>query len=312
MIAVGSSAITILRPDGGTEFFDADEVRERIIKSCIRAGIRDPWFAADLTIAIEHALSMPEDDCRTYTAGEIGAVIERALTGAGFPEAARIFMATNPDAAAPPVPVAEITGFLVKYLHLTGSALSGTAAFTAAAANALNLTALPPQLLMELAKLGLSERQCVKAPALQRRDDDRPWLLDRGELESAMTGEVSALMAANVISVPAISALFPAVRVDIDLPRWCIHSGVAPPVTELTLFTLAPRLALAVDEAFAVIYGLPSVPAEAPSVLSLRGAEPFVREFLQAEWPEAGDTAMEVAGNLRSALRQPVFKMTLA
>lgn len=316
MLPAPEHVINILDGDGRLAAFEIETLQRAVAAAFAAAGDPDGYLAEDVALAVESTLASAAEEGRCFTRSEVDSLVIRILEWAGCAEAARVFGRSGSRLEIAVDPVEEsVRPILERHLGVGGRAAEELTRAAIAAVRQLGFPAAAPALYLELAReyehrLAPPELPPAVAAAPEAGKKPGRWLVAPGAVEAHLEGAARELFGQGILKFAGVARLYPNFRLSLDLARLAERAGLTPPVTELAL---APALGHAGDAARAALTAarklLPDG-AELPVYLKLPAAERFVREFMEADYPEGRRDAVEMLGTFRAALGMPIRRVT--
>ena len=241
----------LMTNNGTQQRFDPEELRLRLVSSCLDSGIKNNWLAEDLTNAVESALAFQVDNGAVFTESGINSFLIKLLEDAGYPNVAENFRRKNRIASENITLSQELVENLFK-IQL-GTKDDDLAALTEKVLNAcesLSLSDTSPALILELGRhyknVDISVPK-IKNLKLQNISAS-PWILPATEIISLLSSDTQKLIESNIIDIAGVSRLFPSLKINLKLEMLAKHYNLEPVITELVLFPYFDILTDGVNE----------------------------------------------------------------
>lgn len=316
MLPASEHIINILDGDGGITAFEAAPLQRAVAAAFAAAGDPDGYLAEDVVLAVESALLSAAAEGRCFTRSEVDALVIRILEWAGCAEAARVFGRSGSRLEIAVDPVAEsVRPLLERHLGVGGSTAEELTRAVIRAVRQLGFPAAAPALYLELAReyehrIAPPELPPAVAAAPNAGKKPERWLTAPGAVEAQLSGEAKKLFELGVLKLAGVARLYPNLRLSLNLARLAELAELTPPVTELALAPALAHAGEAAKVALATVHKLAANGADLPVYLKLPDAERFVRDFMEADYPEGRKDALEMLGVFRSALGFPVRRVS--
>ena len=270
MIELGGENISILYADGTSAFFDPEELRQRLEKSFSAAGRAESWIAGEIVLSVEYALrgqsAGDEFSGQTVHAADIDRCVERILEDSGYPEVANHFrnhaVSSGDLGKLSPDGVEQ---YLAEKLQLTGSIGKELSARIRQAMSAIGAARCSPRLILELARY-FRETAAV------------PHRLPVPAAAGPGFPAAAAPVEEKFLQIHRSDAIFPSIRVEIDLLRLFEKCTLTPPLTELSLSPILLPVAGQIDSACLRLRTEGA--GNCPLLLTLRGFADFAAKWL--------------------------------
>ncbi len=310
MIKSAEQAIWIRDADGTLRAFEADELQSQLYGAFVRSGRPESYLAEDLALALEFVLLSTPRDNRIFQISEIESALGRMLSDAGYPE---VLQAWRGSGASIDVTVSNDAGvvraLIADHLNIDGPALERLTLRVGRALELLKIPAARPPLVMELARHYEQEAQPeIAAPQLLPVMDTP--LVSVAALYGGLAPEVRHLAETHVITINAISRIFPSLRLAVRLTALARWKNWQPPVTEMMVYSEFVRLGQALaqvrDAAEAATRELPE---RLPFYLSIPDLSHFTTGYLEAAWPEGRRPALELVQSIFDGMKESPFKL---
>jgi transcriptional regulator NrdR family protein len=251
MIKLSSSSIQILAPDGTRRNFEPEQLQEKLISSCIAAGIESPWIAEDIALSVEFSLN-EIGHSGFFTQTEIDSFVLKVLREVGYSEVAEHY-AASAGSSLKTIPVSEkyIRDSVEKYLALTGTDLKENSEKVLKACRNLGMKEVFPSLILELAKYFHFNKFKNDTASVQVNESgnvgNSVWCVAPEEIAAELPENSSKILNEKIVTASGVSNLFPAVKINASLVQLAELHSLQKPLTELTLAPYLQPLAEAVD-----------------------------------------------------------------
>lgn len=313
MIKTKSNTVFILNNDGSKTIFDSEELQTKIIKSCLNAGMRDPWLAEDITLAIEYALHCSSSKEPTYTEADVNSIVIKVLEQSGYPEVAKTFRQQNKESNLKIVSdLNTIKDVIKKYLGLDGKQLEMCAQKIHDSCYTLKMKELSPVLILELGKYYKDKLYPIEdinvSPSLNDNNNDielwgRDWI-DRISKDNLPFYENC------IIEFCGINHFLPAVKIDLNLNLYLSYLKLDHPLTEMAVIPTFPKLADGVNELMDVLYSNFEDIKKLPIYLRIVDIHSFAEKFLDSSWPECENVCQDLIEHLQLHLSYKIYKVS--
>ena len=315
MIQLCNRAVLILKEDGSTDFFQSDDLQEKLESSCRATGLNETWIAEDLALSVEFALGEMGSD-KIFTDLEIDAIVIKVLHEAGLGVVATDYSnhQDNPEAEVS-FNLETIAEIIDRYLHLEGDKMKNVAIKVSDAGKKLLLKNASPTLILELAKHYIDDKSSIpttlRHQSLYNQLHSCPWLISKEAILQKISGDTAKMVSNQIIKVSGISRLFPSIRVEITFAKFAEEAGLIAPVTDFIMLSYLANLAIAVDDiiniASEIIYQQSEKLDNLPVYLKFIDAPEFTEKWLNGNWEESKTCFEELVLELKTLLKNEVF-----
>jgi len=316
MLPISENIINIVDGDGRITAFEAAPLQRAVAAAFAAAGDPDGYLAEDVVLAVESALLSSAAEGRCFTRSEVDALVIRILEWAGCAEAARIFGRSGSRLEIAVDPVAEsVRPLLERHLGVGGSTAEELTRAAIRAVRRLGFTSAAPALYLELAReyehrIAPPELPSAVAAAPNAGKKTERWLTAPGAVEAHLGGDAKKMFDLGVLKLAGVARLYPNLRLSLNLARLAELAELAPPVTELAFAPALARAGEAARAALETARKLAADGADLPVYLKLPEAERFVRDFMEADYPDGRKDALEMIGVFRAALGVPIRRVS--
>ena len=297
--------IYIREQDGSRSMFSAGELRDKLLRC-----LGDSSTADDITLALEYSLLNRRDrgEELVFDRGEIDAAVVRLLEDTGFPDAAEQYRKGGDfEEESMPPESGSVTAFLSRHLSCTGNKFNAVIDDVISAARKIGIDEASPHLYLDRARY-FSKRI---------GDSDVPVLSELPKLSAeripALPHELekssAKLLAAQVISVECVTAIFSCVRFHINMREFSSYYDVSYPVTELLVYPAAGNVSSALEECRSkLVDGIDS--EKLPCTLVIHELRQFVRDAFDCrEEPAVEQLCQEMGEHFSSCMGNSLFKL---
>ena len=295
--------------------FDAEDLQRDLISSFLSAGKHElAYLANEITLAVEYTLLNSSRPELIFGRGEVAAAVIRMLEETGFPEVAACYRSNQGESyltLTPELPI--LSDLLKKYLASSPERFNAVVSQVCQALQALNITAVPPHLALELARYYEHQAAEKQLPAeLEKQERKLQKTIRQADIYKILPSAAAPLLEADILRINAISAFFPCIRFVFEIEKFAKLHSLGSPVMELELvgplFEIGQQLDLcrkSIDEAFS-----PQEPL--PVSLNIPDMSDFVVYHLGGERLRFQRAGRDVAKMITAGFTGELYKLTLS
>ena len=315
MLSITDNHLYVIDADGHQQLFDVDKLKRALQEAFAASGNPNGYLSEDIACAVEAAMAESHRMERIFTQSEVDSAVSRILENAGCANTAAAFRRANShlyialDAVS-----ADVTMLISRHLGVDSPVSDRLANQVVVALEKLNITSASPALYLELARY---YEHRTAAPelnaAVESADGTSPQetgkvLLRSSEALELLPETLREAVEKKIISLAAVSRLYPNFRLSLDLAKLADHLHLNQPVTELEI---APALYQLGEECGKWLMMLCERMQEEllPLYLVLKNPEDFTFRYLGTVYPEGRLALLDTAQLFRNALSYPVKKV---
>ena len=312
MIKEKSDIIYILHADGTKSVFEPEQLQADIIRSSLQSGLRDAWFAEDISLAIEFALRSTTEQTPTYPETDINSIVIKALEETGYPAVANTYRHLTKTKQTKVASDRKLINEIIsRYLQMNGDSGKKCADAVENACNKLGIKQASPFLILELAKYYKDQHTPVREITTIAKNISKQHLLSADEVIKQLDHKTVKLIKNGTLRVNSVSSLFPAVKIDLDFYQFVNGLGLDIPLTEMAIYPFLPLLAESVNDIVTTISSMRDCTlAELPLYLRVCHCSEFAQKVLDSSWPEAEPICQDILERLQNLLKLKICRMS--
>ena len=314
MIKLQSGSILLRTPDGDQEFLDLDALHDDLWASCQAVGIEDPEMPDDI-LGVVCAFV---DRGVQLTAADIDAMVLQILCDSGMRALADEYAkrrhasasVVNPEEMISPAPdlVAEL---LREQPFFLGTPIEKLTNLVLVQLGKLGFTECNRRFIVELAR---NSWHHLRTHAEEPKERGL-WLIHRREFAGILSGKAGQLVAADVLQLLSISALFPAIQARLDLYQLArtLGPGLLP---ELQFYPAVEEACHAFCNACKAIEAearqrRPDLDTPLPGRVEFRGLKALVQEYLENSRKEELELRQALGDVIEQAFKEAQLQTAL-
>ena len=303
MIKPRPAAVTILRSNGDTVSFDPAELHAEILQSFIRSGTNETYLAEDVALAVEFALSSGKHEREIFTESEINTAVIAILEKVGFAAAATCFRDRhNPVRLSMTAHRQTVASIIERHLTGGNDFADTLAAKVVAAVDTIGVKEARPALYLELARYYLESGSAGIAIPPLAGNARNAKTLTIAELNAVAPPDTAKLIAADIVSVAPVSAIFKTLRLKLRLGEFAAAADLTAPITEMMIQPMLYRLGDSLDKFLAAAQKLylerTGDDQKLAAYIEVTDLADFAGNWLNWSWPQAEKSCRELLAPL--------------